>query len=112
MENSVKIEKLFQYTDLSEWTDVVPASVHSFYLEFSMYPNVLYANSELFNKLLKICIAEGIENIHPTDQEPLILGGYISHEYALEYVPDDLIPEYRFLLVFDPIITVKKSHHE
>lgn len=103
MVNSGKIEKLCPYTAQENWTDVVPASVNSFYIEFKVYPNILYANSSVLKNLLQQCIEDGIiENYDPlTQEEPLILGGYISHEYALEYVPDDRLTEYQFLLVYD-----------
>ena len=114
MENSGEIKKIFSYTVLAEWTNIVPACVLEFFNEFNMYPNVLYANSEVFKKLLKICLEEGIESCDPatTPLESLELGGYISHQWALKYITDDRIPECQFLLVFDPIITVKNIHHE
>ena len=93
---------LFDYASLMDWSEVVPSAVGAFFQKNNIYPNILTANTRVFEKLLKICLEQGIENYHPlTQEEPLILGGYISHEYALEYVPDDRLTEYQFLLVYD-----------
>ena len=75
--------------------------------EYDLYPNYLKANHVVFDKLLQRCIADGIENCDTLKQdEPLELGGYISHQWALQYTPDDLIPEFQFLLVYDPSINI------
>lgn len=95
------VKKLFGYKSIENWNNVVPAAVEAFYTEFNVYPNFLYANSSVFKSLLKICINDGIENYIPgTDSEPLKLGGYISSHYALQYVDDDTLEEFQFLLAY------------
>lgn len=95
------VKKLFGYNSLEDWSSVVCEAVEDFYTEFNVYPNFLYANSSVFEKLLEICIKEeGIENIDPLENdEPLRLGGYISSHYALQYKDDDTLEEFQFLLV-------------
>jgi hypothetical protein len=94
------VKKLFGYNSLEDWTTVVPAAVEDFYTEFNVYPTFLIANSSVFTSLLKNCINEGIENYNPgVDAEPLKLGGYISSHFALQYVDDDTLEEFHFLLV-------------
>ena len=103
----IKIEKVFSINSWENWYEIVPASVDAFFNEYDLYPNYLKANHVVFDKLLQRCIADGIENCDTLKQdEPLELGGYISHQWALQYTPDDLIPEFQFLLVYDPSINI------
>ena len=103
------MEILFDYTSLMNWSEVVPSAVGAFFQKYNIYPNILTANTIVFEKLLQLCIAEGIiENIDTADQASLELGGYISHEWALHYIKDDSIPECHFLLVYDPSIICKE----
>lgn len=99
-------KKTYKVTSWKNWNHCINDSSIEFFRKFSIYPNILMANSDTFHKI-DMMVNQKKDNILnddgeiPAPDKYVSIGSFISDNYALEMCIDDKVAIDYFILIFD-----------
>lgn len=94
-----------KFSDITSWSHELNSWAQNFKARHHVFPNILIASSETYNRIDMVANSNGQEKIRNPEGKPAVafvsMSGFRGQDYELAFCIDDQLDRDRVKLIFD-----------